>query len=75
MFPFVLNRLFQQVGFAAAVRWTTLILGVLLILAIALTSSPMKPKGWRQGRRSLASLKVFTRLDFLLYVSGGFAFL
>ena len=74
VFPFALNRLFQQVGFASALRWTLLILGLPLALAIFLISSPMKPKGWAAGKKSLVGIKIFKKKPFLLFTLGGFLF-
>lgn len=74
IFPFALNRLFIQVGFASALRWTLVMLGVPLILAIYLISSPMTPKGWVAGKKSLVGLKMFKERPFLLYTLGGFLF-
>jgi hypothetical protein len=49
-------------------------LGLPLMLAIFLISSPMKPKGWTAGKKSLVGLKVFKKKPFLLYTLGGFMF-
>ncbi|RMJ26846.1 Major Facilitator Superfamily [Aspergillus sp. HF37] len=40
IYPCMLPRLIEQVGFASAVRWTALMQGVLLLVANALCSSP-----------------------------------
>jgi MCP family monocarboxylic acid transporter-like MFS transporter 10 len=74
VFPFALNRMFKEIGFEATIRYTLLILGIPLILAIWLISSPMEPKGWKAGKRSIASIKVFKRKPFLLFTVGGFLF-
>ncbi|KAF4633953.1 hypothetical protein G7Y89_g4162 [Cudoniella acicularis] len=74
IFPFVLNGLFNHVGFAVGLRWVVLILGVPLALAIFLISSPLEPKGWAAGKRSLVGIKVFKKKPFLLFNIGGFLF-
>ena len=74
VFPFALNRMFKSIGFDATIQYTLLILGVPLLIAILLISSPMEPKGWRAGKRSIASIKVFKRKPFLLFTVGGFLF-
>lgn len=74
VFPFALNSLFRQVGFTSALRWTLLMLGLPLILAVLLISSPMEPKGWSEGKKSLVGLKVFRKKSFLLFTLGGFLF-
>ncbi|KAK1140021.1 hypothetical protein N8T08_010930 [Aspergillus melleus] len=43
IYPCMLPRLIQQVGFASAVRWTALMQGILLLIANLLCSSPFLP--------------------------------
>ncbi|KAK4241527.1 hypothetical protein C8A03DRAFT_30249 [Achaetomium macrosporum] len=71
IFPIMLARLFDQIGFRATLRYTALMIGIMLAIAIILVSSPLPPKGLA-GRRSLISLAPFKRPTFLLFVSGCF---
>ncbi|GES66005.1 MFS transporter [Aspergillus terreus] len=43
IYPCMLPRLVEQVGFASAVRWTALMQGILLVIANLLCSSPFPP--------------------------------
>ncbi|KAM5432747.1 hypothetical protein MferCBS31731_007371 [Microsporum ferrugineum] len=43
IYPCMLPRLIEEVGFASAVRWTALMQGILLIIANVLCSSPFPP--------------------------------
>ncbi|PLB48992.1 MFS general substrate transporter [Aspergillus steynii IBT 23096] len=45
IYPCMLPRLIEQVGFASAVRWTALMQGILLLIANLLCSSPFPPLG------------------------------
>ncbi|EFQ96922.1 MFS transporter [Nannizzia gypsea CBS 118893] len=45
IYPCMLPRLIEEVGFASAVRWTALMQGILLIVANLLCSSPFPPLG------------------------------
>jgi MFS family permease len=45
IYPCMLPRLIEQVGFASAVRWTALMQGILLFIANLLCSSPYPPLG------------------------------
>ncbi|KAK3309901.1 major facilitator superfamily domain-containing protein [Chaetomium strumarium] len=71
IFPIMLARLFDQIGFRATLRYAALMIGIMLAIAILLVSSPLPPTGLA-GRRSLISLALFKRRTFLLFVSGCF---
>ncbi|MCJ1468034.1 hypothetical protein MMC07_006660 [Pseudocyphellaria aurata] len=73
IFPIFLARLFKQVGFASAIRWSALLIGILLVFANLLVFSPNKPKGWG-AKRSLIRFSVFKNPDFVIYVAGAFFF-
>ncbi|KAK2616884.1 hypothetical protein QQS21_000262 [Conoideocrella luteorostrata] len=45
IYPCMLPRLIEQVGFASAARWTALMQGILLVIANLLCSSPFPPLG------------------------------
>jgi predicted MFS family arabinose efflux permease len=67
----MLHRLFDQIGFRASLRYTALMIGVMLALANLLISSPLPPKGLA-GRRTLISLSTFKRPTYLFFVCGSF---
>ncbi|SPQ18373.1 dfe21af9-f4b4-4e4c-8033-167559d72090 [Thermothielavioides terrestris] len=71
VFPIMLARLFDQIGFRATMRYTALMMGVMLAVAILLVSSPLPPKGLA-GRRSLISFATFKKPTYLLFVCGNF---
>ncbi|KAF5685791.1 monocarboxylate transporter 2 [Fusarium circinatum] len=45
IYPCMIPRLIEEVGFANAVRWTALLQGVLLVIANVLCTSPFPPLG------------------------------
>ncbi|KAK2697831.1 hypothetical protein QWA68_002875 [Fusarium oxysporum] len=45
IYPCMIPRLIEEVGFATAVRWTALLQGILLVIANALCTSPFPPLG------------------------------
>ncbi|KAL2157992.1 hypothetical protein VTH06DRAFT_4801 [Thermothelomyces fergusii] len=73
VFPIMLARLFEEIGFRPTMRWTALMIGVMLAVANILITSPVAPKGLT-GRRALMSLKPFRMPTYLLFVSGSFLF-
>ncbi|KAF2462608.1 MFS general substrate transporter [Lindgomyces ingoldianus] len=73
IFPIFMAQLFKKIGFRPAMRWTALMIGVLLLVANVLVVPPMKPKGW-EGRRTLLSVAVFKKPPYLLFVGGSFMF-
>jgi len=73
IFPIFLAQLFAKVGFGATLRWTALLIGVLLAIANCFIIPVNKPKGW-SAKRSLFRPDVFKQLEFLLYVTGCFFF-
>lgn len=54
-------------------RWTALIVGVLLAIANVLVVPPMKRRGWA-ARRSILSVAVFKKPSYLFFVGGSFLF-
>ena len=66
-------RLFEEIGFRQTMRYTALMIGVMLAVANLLVSSPVAPKGLA-GRRSLISFSTFKKPTYLLFVSGSFLF-
>ncbi|ROW17074.1 hypothetical protein VPNG_01291 [Cytospora leucostoma] len=73
IFPIFLDKLFNKVGFGATIRWTALMVGVLLVIANLLVVPPLKPKGWA-ARRSILSVAVFKKPSYLCFVGGSFLF-
>ncbi|KAK4154821.1 major facilitator superfamily domain-containing protein [Chaetomidium leptoderma] len=73
VFPIMLARLFDQIGFRQTLRYTALMIGILLAIANLLVSSPVPPKGLA-GRRSLMSFATFKKPTYLLFVTGSFLF-
>ncbi|KKY38559.1 putative mfs transporter [Diaporthe ampelina] len=73
IFPIFLAQLFDQVGFGATMRWTALMVGVLLAIANVLVVPPMSPKGWA-ARRNILSVAVFKKPSYLFFVGGSFLF-
>ncbi|CAM1502358.1 Fc.00g043420.m01.CDS01 [Cosmosporella sp. VM-42] len=73
VFPIMLARLFDQIGFRQTLRWTALMIGVMLALANILITTANPPKGLA-GRRSLVSLAVFKKPTYLLFAAGSFLF-
>ncbi|KAK7733339.1 hypothetical protein SLS53_008236 [Cytospora paraplurivora] len=73
VFPIFLAQLFDQVGFGATMRWTALMVGILLVIANVLVVPPMKPKGWA-ARRNILSVAVFKKPSYLFFVGGSFLF-
>ncbi|KAL1616950.1 hypothetical protein SLS56_011217 [Neofusicoccum ribis] len=73
IFPIFLAKLFDNIGFRPTIRWTALMVGVLLLIANILVVPPMQPKGWA-GRRTLLSLAAFKKTPYLLFVGGSFLF-
>ncbi|ORX94549.1 major facilitator superfamily domain-containing protein [Clohesyomyces aquaticus] len=73
VFPIFIAQLFNKIGFRATIRWTALLIGVLLFIANILVVPPMQPKGWA-GRRTLLSVNVFKKPSYLFFVGGSFMF-
>ncbi|KAK8093320.1 hypothetical protein PG997_000005 [Apiospora hydei] len=61
VFPVMLARLFDSIGFRPTIRWCALMIGVLLAIANLLA-----------GRRNLISFATFKKPAYLFYVSGAF---
>ncbi|KAK7710018.1 hypothetical protein SLS57_008516 [Botryosphaeria dothidea] len=71
VFPLMIPRLVEEVGFASAVRWVALLQGILLGVANVLCSTPFPPTGRQKGGAS-AGLKAFKSLPWLFFVLGCF---
>lgn len=64
-------RLFDQIGFRATMRYTALMIGIMLAFANLLVTAAIPTEGLA-GRRSLISLAAFRKPTYLLFVSGSF---
>ncbi|KAI1180838.1 major facilitator superfamily domain-containing protein [Nemania sp. FL0916] len=73
VFPTMLARLFDQIGFGPTLRYTSLFIGSLLAIACLIVSPAIPPKGLA-GRRSLISLAGFKKPVYLVFVSAAFLF-
>jgi MFS family permease len=73
VFPIMLARLFDQIGFRQTLRYTALMIGIMLAIANLLVTSPLPPKGLA-GRKTLISFATFKKPAYLLFVSGSFLF-
>ncbi|OCK78756.1 monocarboxylate permease-like protein [Lepidopterella palustris CBS 459.81] len=71
IYPFMIPRLISSVGFPAAVRWTALMQGILLIIANTLVSTPFEPKGWQKKQQS-AGFKALKSWPWLAFTVGCF---
>ncbi|KAK8086009.1 hypothetical protein PG994_000983 [Apiospora phragmitis] len=71
VFPVMLARLFDSIGFRPTMRWCALLIGVLLAIANLLVRPAMPAKGLA-GRRNLISFATFKKPTYLFYVSGAF---
>ncbi|KAH8593313.1 major facilitator superfamily domain-containing protein [Bisporella sp. PMI_857] len=70
IYPIMVTRLIRDHGFPAAVRWTGLLLGILLLIANICVSSPFPPKGVQ--KKENAGLKAFKSLPWGFFVLGSF---
>ncbi|KIL87748.1 hypothetical protein FAVG1_08625 [Fusarium avenaceum] len=77
IYPCMLPRLIDEVGFASAVRWTALLQGILLFIANLLCSSPFPPLGKPSPEEKdkappSSGLKGFKSLPWFFFVLGCF---
>ncbi|KAI0895392.1 major facilitator superfamily domain-containing protein [Annulohypoxylon nitens] len=73
VFPIMLARLFDEIGFGPTLRWTSLFIGVLLAIACALVSPAFPAKGFA-GRGSFISFAVFRKPEYVIFAAGSFLF-
>ncbi|KAI7760034.1 hypothetical protein LZL87_012405 [Fusarium oxysporum] len=77
IYPCMLPRLIEEVGFASAVRWTALLQGILLFIANLLCSSPFPPLGKSSPQEKdkvppSSGLKGFKSCPWFFFVLGCF---
>ncbi|KAI9743215.1 MAG: hypothetical protein M1818_003061 [Claussenomyces sp. TS43310] len=71
IFPFFVNRVMDDIGFAGALRYTALLIGILQVIACALVTCRVPRKGW-DGRTAWVNFRLFTDRGFSLYTAGAF---
>ena len=71
VFPIMLAKLFDSIGFRQTLRWTALMVGVMLLGANLLTTTASAPKGLA-GRRAIMSIATFRKPPYVLYSIGAF---
>lgn len=64
IFPFFMNKLLGEVGFAGMVRYAALFIGILLAFACFLVTARLPKKKWNSNLKWV---------DFALFKDGGFA--
>ncbi|KAF8421184.1 MFS transporter [Tirmania nivea] len=70
VFPFMVTGLIEKRGFPAAVRYTALMLGLLLAIACLCVSAPFPPKGLAD--RKTGGAQAFRSLSWIGYTLGCF---
>lgn len=73
IFTILLAQLLNKVGFGATMRWTALVVGVLLVIANVSVVPPMELKNWA-ARRNMLSVAVFKQPSYLCFVGGSLLF-
>ena len=71
IFPFFVNRLIQDVEFAGAMRYTALLIGILLIFACVLVKARLPRKKWNPNLRWF-DYKLLMEKSFGIYTLGAF---
>ena len=71
VFPFLVNELIRDIGFAGAMRYTALFIGILLVAACALVRSRMPRKKWNK-RLKWFELGMLMDRSFGTYTFGAF---
>ncbi|KAH8706938.1 MFS transporter [Phaeosphaeriaceae sp. PMI808] len=70
IFPIMVSRLIKSKGFPAAVRYTGLFIGLLLLIAVACMSAPFPPRGRKPREKNTQS--PFKSVPWLLFTTGCF---
>ena len=71
IFPFFVHKLVGEVGFFGAVRYTALLIGILLAVACCLITSRMPTKKWNKDAKWF-DIGLFKDVRFALYTVGAF---
>ncbi|KAG0645288.1 MFS transporter [Hyphodiscus hymeniophilus] len=69
--PIYLHMLIDKVGFASAVRWSALIIGITSTIAVLLMKTRLPPKKWDHDA-CFIDLSLLKQLPFTLYCIGTF---
>ncbi|KAJ5584960.1 uncharacterized protein N7459_004760 [Penicillium hispanicum] len=69
IFPIFMDRVMQQVGFAGAVRYVALLMGILLVVACILTRPRLPRKKWNRDAKWFDAT-VFKQKEFSLFATG-----
>ena len=71
IFPFFVNRVIEDVGFAGAIRYIALFKGLLLLVAYVLIKTRLPRKKWNSNLKWFDA-KVLTDKSFGLYTLGAY---
>lgn len=69
IFPFFLNNVIQDVGFAGALRYTALLMGILLVASCFTISARLPRKKW-DSKTKWFDVNLFKDKQFALYTVG-----
>lgn len=70
IFPIMVSRLIEQVGFPTALRYIGLLMAICLIIANLCVSAPFPPEG--RAKRKSAGIEAFKDTPFLIFCAGCF---
>ena len=71
IFPFFVNRVIQDLGFAGAMRYNALFIGILLVAACVFVRARLPRKKWNPDLRWF-DFKLLITKSFGLYTLGAF---
>jgi hypothetical protein len=71
IFPFFVNKVTEDVGFYGAVRYTALLMGILLAVSCCLITARLPPKPWDSEGKWIDFTLLKDR-SFALYTIGAF---
>ncbi|KAL9051107.1 MAG: hypothetical protein Q9162_006231 [Coniocarpon cinnabarinum] len=76
IFPIFIPHMIDQHGFAAAVRWTALLMGCMLVIAVLTVSAPYGAQDQRKPPQSSSRefWREFKKPYWILYFAGAFLF-
>ncbi|KAJ5988409.1 hypothetical protein N7481_003619 [Penicillium waksmanii] len=70
IFPIMVSRLIERVGFPTALRYIGLLMAICLVIANLCVSSPFPPEG--RAKRKSAGIEAFKDTPFLIFCAGCF---
>lgn len=71
IFPLFVNKVMESVGFYSAIRYTALLVGILLAIACCLVTARFPPKSWNNESKWVDTT-LFKDKTFALYTIGAF---